>query len=540
MNATLDKLRRAKYLSTIDLTNGYWQIPLTEDSKPLTAFTVPNRGLMQFTVMPFGLNSAPAAFQRFINSINTPELEPYAFFYLDDNIIVTFSFAEHVQLTREVLRRLREAKLKPNWDKCQFGRKRLRYLGHVIDAEGLRTDPEKTAAIAALTAPTNIRELRRFVGLVSWYRRFVPNASALASPLNKLLRKKMKWVWGEDQQRAFEELKLRLTRAPVLACPDFTKPFVLQTDASNEGLGAMLTQPYDDKERVIAYPSRSLSSVERNYSATEKEFLAVIWGIWKMRDYLEGYHFTVLTDHQSLKWLEKIDNPSGRLARWAIELSQWDYDIRYHRGAENHVADALSRQPFDVCTIDTKDSGKWYRDTLAGVQANPRSFPEYCIHEGRLFHHILHTLDFNEHSESKAFLEEYKIEHQRTPPYTPQCNPVERTNKFIKTAINQYLGKSQKKWDALLLDLAFAYQSAASDSTGYTLAYLNYGRELIPPGSLYQEQGKRPDVPCQDRKRRIQEALELAGTKLAYSFQKQQKYYNLHRRDWARPIKQGC
>ena len=136
--------------------------------------------------------------------------------------------------------------------------------------------------------------------------------------------------------------------------------------------------------------------------------------------------------------------------------------------------------------------------------------------------------------EFTQLLEEYKIEHRRTPPYTPQCNPVGRTNKVIKTAINQYLGKSQKKWDALLPELAFAYNSAASDSTGYTPAYLNYGRELIPPGSLYQEQGKRPDVPCQDRIRWIQEALELAGTKLAQSFQKQQKYYNLRRRDNAK------
>ena len=216
-----------------------------KDAYPLpqvTAFTVPNRGLMQFTVMPFGLHSAPAAFQRLIDSIITPELESHAFCYLDDIIIVTSSFDEHVRLAREVLRRLREAKLKPNWNKCQFGRKRLRYLGHVIDAEGIWTDPEKTATIAALAAPTNIRELRRFVGLVSWYRRFVPNASAMASPLNKLLREKIKWVWGEDQQRAFEELKLCLTQGPVLICSDFTKPFVLQTDASNDRLGAILKQ----------------------------------------------------------------------------------------------------------------------------------------------------------------------------------------------------------------------------------------------------------------------------------------------------------
>ena len=129
------------------------------------------------------------------------------------------------------------------------------------------------------------------------------------------------WYWGEAQQQAFDELKKKLTLAPVLACPDFTKPFVLQTNASDDGLGAMLTQTVNDKERVIAYASRSLSASERNYSATEKECLAVKWGIWKMREYLEGYHFTVLTDHQSLKWLQKIDNPSERLVRWAIELS---------------------------------------------------------------------------------------------------------------------------------------------------------------------------------------------------------------------------
>ena len=234
---------------------------------------------MQFTVMPFGFRSASAAFQRLIDSIITPELEPRAFCYLGDIIIVTSSFDEHVRIT---------------------------------------------------------------------------------------------------------------------------KPFVLQTDASNDELDAMLTQPHDDKEWVIAYASRSLSSAERNYSATEKECLAVKWGIWKMRDYLEGYHFTVLADHQSLKWLEKIDSPSGRLARWAIELGQWDYEIRYRLGAENHVADALSCQPLSVCMVDTKDSGKWYRDTL-GVQSNPRSFPEHSSHEGRLFRHLLHTIYFNEHSESEAW-----------------------------------------------------------------------------------------------------------------------------------------
>ena len=237
-------------------------------------------------------------------------------------------------------------------------------------------------------------------------------ATDSVTPLRKAVLYSRRKPWVNPQIRALMKSRdraYRLARSSGSAADlarfrsDFIKPFVLQTDASNHGLGAMLTQPHDDKERMIAYASRSLSSAKRNYSATEKECLAVKWGIWKMRDYLEDYHFTVLTDHQSLKWLEKIDSPSGRLDRWAIELGQWDYEIRYHRGAENHVADALSRQPLSVCTVDTKDSGKWYRDTLAGVQSDPRSFPEYCIHEGRLFRHLLHKFDFNEHSESEVW-----------------------------------------------------------------------------------------------------------------------------------------
>uniref|UniRef100_A0ABD2W2E3 Reverse transcriptase RNase H-like domain-containing protein n=1 Tax=Trichogramma kaykai TaxID=54128 RepID=A0ABD2W2E3_9HYME len=233
--------------------------------------------------------------------------------------------------------------------------------------------------------PKNLRDLRRFTGLISWYRRFVPNVASLAAPLNNLLCKNVRWTWGETQEKAFNTLKEHLIKAPILACPNFSETFILQTDASNDGLGAVLTQNIDGKERVIAYASRTLNKAEKNYSATEKECLAVKWGIWKLRDYLEGYHFVVITDHQSLRWLSKIDNPSDRLARWAIELNQWDFEVKYRKSTENTVADALSRSPLEICAVDDFDN--WYSATFEKTEKSPDENPEYCISDGKLYKH---------------------------------------------------------------------------------------------------------------------------------------------------------
>jgi hypothetical protein len=188
------------------------------------------------------------------------------------------------------------------------------------------------------------RQVRRFLGIASWYRRFIPDFSRIAAPLNRLLGKGVRWEWTTEQDAAFDTLKDSLSAAPVRACPNFGKPFVLQTDVADTGLGVALTQYIDGGDHAIAYASRSLIKPEQAYSTTEKEYLAVVWGIEKMKPYLEGYRFTVLTDHQSLKWLQAIKNPTGKLARWAIFLQQHDFDIRYQKGVLNRVADALSRQ----------------------------------------------------------------------------------------------------------------------------------------------------------------------------------------------------
>lgn len=238
--------------------------------------------------MPFGLHSAPATFQRLLDSVLGPELEPNVLVYLDDIIVASQTFDEHLKHLAEVFQRLRNAKLRLNAEKCHFCRDGLRYLGHTIDREGIRTDPAKVSAITNWPTPTTLRQVRQFLGVASWYRRFIADFSAKVAPLTRLMRKNARWAWTATEEEAFRSIRKALTTAPVLACPDFNQPFTLQTDASTLGLGAVLTQNLDGGECVIAYASRTLNQAEKNYSATELECLAVVWGIRRMRDYLEG------------------------------------------------------------------------------------------------------------------------------------------------------------------------------------------------------------------------------------------------------------
>jgi len=228
----------------------------------------------------------------------------------------------------------------------------------------LRTDPEKVKAILEIPPltiqPRSQAALRRFLGMVSWYRRFIPNVATTTGLLNELLKKKSQWEWEPTQKAAFTEVKGLLVTAPVLRCSDFTVPFILQTDASDVGRS---TQEISGTERVVAYASRALRPAEKNYSTTEKECLAVVWGIEKMRPYLEGYRFKVVTDHFLLRWLRSLENPIGRLARWAVSLQQHDFEVEYRRGTLNYIPDALSRQSLK----EGEDANSADRQELAAV-----------------------------------------------------------------------------------------------------------------------------------------------------------------------------
>lgn len=381
VSAILDRLRDARYLSTIDIKSAYWQIPVGEKSRPLTAFTVPNRGLFQFKRMPFGLHSAPSTWQRLIDRVITPELEANSFAYLDDLIICSSDFDTHLRVLREVFKRIHQAGLTINKEKCVFCRPELRYLGYVVNSSGLLVDPEKVDAILKIESPKTVTEVRRIVGLASWYRRFIPSFSTLVSPLTRLTQKNYPFNWDEECEHALEKVKEHLVSAPILACPNFDLPFVIETDASNYGLGAVLTQQQEDGEKVICYLSRSLTKNEKKFSTTEKECLAVLFAIEKLRPYIEMTKFKVITDHYSLKWLFNMKEPTGRIARWALRLQQYDFEIVHRKGKDHLVPDALSRAVPDVeeVAITSTDLDEWYANMIHKVTDSPGKYPLWRV-----------------------------------------------------------------------------------------------------------------------------------------------------------------
>lgn len=400
ISSTLDKLRDARYLSSLDIKTAYFQVPLAESSRPLTAFTVPNRGLFQFKRLPMGLANSPATFQRLIDRILGPELEPYVFVYLDDIIVVTQTFEKHIEMLTEVFKRLKKANLTLSKEKCCFCRPELTYLGYVVDCNGLHVSPEKIQAIIDIPAPSCVSEVRRFIGLASWYRRFVPDFSTLVAPLSNLLRKNKPFHWDRTCENSFKSLKEHLISAPILSCPDFSLPFTIQTDASGFGIGAVLTQQSPKGENVICYLSRSLTKNERNYTTTERECLAVLWAIEKLRPYIEGSKFTVVTDHYSLAWLNRLQSPTGRLARWAIRLQQYDYEIIHRKGKDHIVPDTLSRSVPVIDLVNTTTNAptkrpsspeiqdKWYLKLVEKVTNNPRKFSAWRLASNKLYKQI--------------------------------------------------------------------------------------------------------------------------------------------------------
>ena len=348
----LDQLGESVYFSTLDLATGYWQIRVHPDSQEKTAFVTP-QGLYEFKVMPFGLTNAPAVFQRLMQRVlmglNPEEGPDFVAVYIDDILIFSRTLEEHIEHLRLVFDRLVEAGLKLKPAKCHFIRKEVEYLGHIITPQGLKTNPKLVTAVQGFPVPRNVQEVRRFLGMSSYYRRFIPRFSKVAQPLHALTRKGAEFLWNDDCHSAFESLKQRLISSPVLAYPAFTKPFTLETDASIQGLGAVLSQKQEDgKSHPVAYASRALSAPERNYSITELETLAVVWAISHFHTYLYGNCVTVYTDHSAVKAVLQTPNPTGKHARWWTKVygsGVKEVNIIYRSGKTNLSADALSRSP---------------------------------------------------------------------------------------------------------------------------------------------------------------------------------------------------
>src|SRR5215213_10528082 len=302
--------------------------------------------------MPFGLCNAPGTFQRLMNFVLQDYLGKFVAVYLDDIIIYSGTFEQHVDHLQLVFQALRTATLKIKLKKGFFCFPNITFLGHIVGRNGISPDPAKVEKIKNFSEPTNLKDLRGALGLFSYYRKFVKDFSRIAKPLLKLLKKDTPFEWTNKQQNAFDFLKQRLMEAPILQYPNFTKPFQIYTDASGTGFGAVLSQLNDEKkECVIAYASRSLNKAECNYGITDQECLAIVWAVRHFEQYLGLLPFKVITDHSALKFLQTAEMPTGKRARWIMYLQQFEFKITHRPGKENKNADALSRTPEVECNF---------------------------------------------------------------------------------------------------------------------------------------------------------------------------------------------
>ena len=341
----LDWLANNSWFSALDLASGYWQVQMESSSREKTAFTT-HVSLFELRVMPFGLCNAPATFQRLMECVLAGLVGNCCLVYIDDILVMGSTVEEHRENLLQVLDRLRQAWLclKPN--KCTFFQKQVEYLGYIVSGAGISTDPSKVQAVQDFPVPSDLKTLRSFFGLTSYYRRFMPNYSALANPLYALTRKDITFECSDECQQAFDRLKESLPHAPILAFPDSTQDFHVEIDASDAGLGAILAQSGSSGgRRPIAFASHTLQAHERNYGSTELDVLGVVWAVKHFRQYLYGHRCHVYTDHEALKALLDTPHPSGKLARWGLILQELDLTIHYQPGRKNQRADALSRYP---------------------------------------------------------------------------------------------------------------------------------------------------------------------------------------------------
>lgn len=357
----LDQLGHSKYFTTLDLANGFHQIKMKESDIEKTAFST-GYGHYEFTRMPFGLKNSPSTFQRLMNTVLTGLQGLECFVYLDDIVIYASSIEEHSRKLKLIFSKLRENTLLLQPDKCEFMRHEVAYLGHMISENGVTPNPEKIKAVSEYPVPKDPKGIKQFLGLIGYYRRFIKDFSHIAKPLTSLLKKDVPFVWTDSQQSAFEKFKSILTSKPILQYPDFNKPFILTTDASNVAISGILSQGEIGKDLPVAYASRTLNKAETNYSTTEKELLAIVWSVNHYRPYLFGRSFLILTDHRSLTWLFNCKNPNSRLLRWRLKLEEYEYEIKYKPGRINANADALSRNP--VLTIQNKNAEETYENFI--------------------------------------------------------------------------------------------------------------------------------------------------------------------------------
>jgi hypothetical protein len=344
----LERLGGARFFSKIDLKSGYHQVRIRPEDVPKTAFNT-RYGSFEFLVLPFGLTNAPPTFQRLMNTVLEGFIDEFVLVYLDDILIYSKTEGEHERHVRQVLDRLRQQKLFANRKKCVFGTKELEFVGYHISAKGILPSRNKINSIQQWPQPTNVQEVRQFIGVANYYRQYIKGFASIAAPLTGLTRgqgtKLRPIVWNEECEKAFRNIKQQLTSAPVLLPPNPNRPWRIETDASDFGIGAVLSQT-DSAGRwhPVAFESKKLSSAERNYPAQERELLAILHALRTWRCFIDGRQYEVYTDHNPLQYLRSKKDPAPRLVRWLNELELCDPTIKYKPGKENTIPDKLSRR----------------------------------------------------------------------------------------------------------------------------------------------------------------------------------------------------
>ncbi|KAK1409444.1 hypothetical protein QVD17_35970 [Tagetes erecta] len=389
----LDELNGATVFSKLDLRSGYYQIRVAEPDVPKTAFRT-HSGHYEFKVMPFGLSNAPSTFQAVMNDLFRPFLRRFVLVFFDDILIYSSDMAHHVLHLEQVLELLHTNHFFAKISKCCFGQDKVVFLGHVVTAKGVQVEQEKVIAVQAWPVPSNVKEVRGFLGLTGYYRRFVRNYGLIARPLTDLT-KKDGFRWTEEALAAFNALKHALLSAPVLRLPDFSKIFVVECDASSDGVGAILSQ----EEHPIAYFSKGFSPTNRVKSAYDRELLALVLAVQKWNHYLLGRHFLIRTDHYTLKFLLEQRITTTEQQRLLLKLMPYDFSISHRAGKENRGADALSRRPHssDLLTltvpycVDIADIKKglqndpYTKDLITQLQSDPSSAPDFTLVDQLLF-----------------------------------------------------------------------------------------------------------------------------------------------------------
>ncbi|KAI2648040.1 Retrovirus-related Pol polyprotein from transposon 17.6 [Labeo rohita] len=471
------------------------------------------------------------------------------FVYIDDIVVYSRDVQRHFQDLKKAFAALESAGLTLNLKKCKLVRKSLTFLEHVISEEGIKTEDSKVGAVRNFPTPKNVKEVEQFLGLAGWYHRFIPHFSERAAPLHALKKKGVSWNWSEECQHSLEDLKDALQKAPVLMPPDASKPFKVQTDVSDIGLGAVLTQDSERGEHVIAYASRLLQGAEKSYAVSEKECLAVVWAVEKCRQYLEGRPFVVLTDHGTLTWVFNHPHPTSRLTRWAIRLQGFDFTVMYRKGRCNVVPDSLSRaiaegKPLGciaVCKakdvngnlpINWEELGRSQKEPgyMVGIDLMG-PFPRTT----KLNKYLLVTVDY-----CSKWVEVFPLRSAKTPLITYilikqiftrwGTNLTERVNRTLKIMIASYVKDNHRNWDQWIHEFRFAINSSWQESTNYTPAEIALGRKLKGPLELLQYRSPDPDQSAYEVTERQQSLLERVKGSVAKAQSRQQRYYNRKRR----------